>query len=375
MRVGCSSFDGAQDERVGGIPRHRGQDAPSFAVTDYQLEDVVRVLVIGGAGYIGSIAVRDLLRRGYEPIVYDNLSTGHQAALPEKVAFVQGDLADRERLSVTFARYRPEAVMHFAAFIEAGESMRFPGRFFANNVAGVITLLNTMLEHDINRFIFSSSAAVYGEPETVPLRETSALRPTNPYGETKAIVERMLSWLGQLSGLRYAALRYLNAAGAAGGVGEDHQPETHLIPIVLKTALGLREALTIYGDDYPTRDGTCIRDYVHVSDLATAHALALEYLGRGEENLVCNLGSEHGASVREVVDTARRITGVDFPVLVGPRREGDPAVNIASSRLAAERLGWRREHSSLDEMVASAWEWHRAHPMGYAKAGGAKSEE
>lgn len=328
----------------------------------------MRILVIGGAGYIGSIVVRELQRRGHEPVSYDNLSTGHRESAPTDVPLVLGDLADGAQLAATFLRYRPQAVMHFAAFIEAGESMRFPGRFFANNAAGVITLLNTMLEHGITRFVFSSSAAVYGEPETVPLTETASLRPSSPYGESKLMVERVLEWLGKLSGLQYVSLRYFNAAGAADGVGEDHHPETHLIPIVLQAALGLRGAVTIYGDDYPTRDGTCIRDYVHVSDLAQAHALALDHLEHGRENLVCNLGSEQGASVREVVDTARHITGVDFPVLVGSRRDGDPAINIASSRRAVEQLGWRREHSSLEDIIASAWEWHRTHPRGYASS-------
>ncbi|MBI4498768.1 MAG: UDP-glucose 4-epimerase GalE [Chloroflexi bacterium] len=328
----------------------------------------MKVLVIGGAGYIGSVVVRELQRRGHEPVVYDNLRTGHREAVPPEVPLVLGDLADRDQLATAFQRYAPEAVMHFAAFIEAGESMRFPGRFFANNVASVITLLNTMLDHDVTRFVFSSSAAVYGDPDSLPVTETAFLRSTNPYGETKAMVETVLRWLGELSGLRYVSLRYFNAAGAADGVGEDHSPETHLIPIVLQSALGLREAVTIYGDDYPTRDGTCIRDYVHVSDLAQAHALALDYLTAQERSLVCNLGSEQGASVREVVEAARRITGIDFPVLMGPRREGDPASIIASSQRAMEALGWRREHSSLEEIIASAWEWHRTHPRGYASS-------
>jgi UDP-glucose 4-epimerase len=328
----------------------------------------MKVLVIGGAGYIGSTVVRELGRRGHQPVVYDNLGLGHPESVPPEVPVVQGDLGVRDQLAAAFQQHAPEAVMHFAAFSAVGESMRDPARYFVNNVAGVSILLQTMLEHGISRFVFSSSAAVYGEPEVVPITETTVLHPTNPYGESKAMVERMLDWLAQLAGLRYAALRYFNAAGAADGMGEDHRNETHLVPIVLQTALGLREAVTIYGDDYPTRDGTCVRDYVHVADLANAHVLALDYLERTNDSLVCNLGSENGATVREVVETAKRVTGVDFPVAMGPRRAGDPATLIASSQRAQQELGWRTEHSSLDEIVSSAWEWHRTHPRGYESA-------
>lgn len=322
----------------------------------------MRILVVGGAGYIGSVTAELLLARGHQVTVLDNLSAGHRAAVPPGATFVCGDLEASQQVREVLAVGAFDAVMHFAAKSIVPESMAQPGRYFANNVAAVVGLLNAMRETGTTRFVFSSSAAVYGEPEQVPVPEDAPLRPNNPYGASKAVVEQMLPWYSSQGGLRYAALRYFNAAGASVDRGEDHRPETHLIPLAIEAALGLREALTIFGTDYPTPDGTALRDYIHVLDLAEAHLLALEHLERG--SLVCNLGSERGYSVLEVVAMVRRVSGVDFPMRYGDRRPGDAPVTVASSQHARAVLGWRPLRD-LGAMVESAWRWRRAHPQGY----------
>jgi UDP-glucose 4-epimerase len=319
-----------------------------------------RILVTGGAGYIGSVVVKQLLDCGYEPIIFDDLSHGHRAALPASARLIVGDIADRAMLERIFAEFRPQAVMHFAAFIEAGESMQRPEKYFRNNTANALTLLETVLAHGVQRFVFSSTAALYGTPEKTPIEEDARLQPTNAYGESKLLVERMLAWLHRVHGLRYACLRYFNAAGAAGDRGEDHHPESHLIPIALQVALGVRQQVAIFGTDYPTSDGTCIRDYVHVSDLARAHVLALEALANGHSGGVYNLGcGGSGYSVRQVIDVARSVCGRDIPVRIGPRRPGDPAVLVASSQRITRELGWRPRLQDLPEIVRSAWEKFR----------------
>jgi UDP-glucose 4-epimerase len=324
-----------------------------------------RILVTGGAGYIGSVVVKHLLERGYDPIIFDNLSHGHRAALPGSARLIVGDIADRAMLERIFAEFQPQAVMHFAAFIEAGESMQRPEKYFRNNTANALTLLETVLAHGVQRFVFSSTAALYGTPEKTPIEEDARLQPTNAYGESKLLVERMLAWLHRVHGLRYACLRYFNAAGAAGDRGEDHHPESHLIPIALQVALGVRQQVAIFGTDYPTSDGTCIRDYVHVSDLAAAHLLVLEAL-KEKERLIYNLGNGRGFSVREVIDTVRKVTGQAIPAEESPRRPGDPAVLVASSEKIKRELGWKPEYTDLESIVRSAWNWRNAHPTGYA---------
>jgi len=325
----------------------------------------VRILVTGGAGYIGSVVTRELVQAGHQVIVYDNLRRGHRQALPGEAELCIGDVGERTALEAVFRRQTIDAVMHFAALIEVGESMKAPERYFRNNTASTLTLLEAMLENRVNRFVFSSTAALYGSPDRTPIEETDQLRPANVYGESKYLVERVLDWLEQTRGLRYASLRYFNAAGAAGpDLGEDHQPESHLIPLVLKVALGQRESIAIYGTDYPTPDGTCIRDYIHVADLASAHLLALNALGH-HSRLVYNLGNGLGFSVRKVIDVARRVTGHPIPAVDSPRRPGDPATLVASSEKIRRELGWRPKFPDLESIVATAWEWHRKHPMGY----------
>jgi UDP-glucose 4-epimerase len=324
-----------------------------------------RILVTGGAGYIGSVVVAQLLDRGYEPIVFDDLSHGHRSALAPNAKLIVGDIADRVALEEVFSEYQPQAVMHFAAFIEAGESMQFPERFFRNNTANALTLLEAMLAHNVKRFVFSSTAALYGTPEKTPIEESAKLQPTNAYGESKLLVEQMLVWLHRIHGLRYACLRYFNAAGAAGAQGEDHHPESHLIPLALQVALGARKAISIFGTDYPTADGTCVRDYVHVADLATAHLLVLEAL-QEKDRLVYNLGNGQGFSVRQVIETVRQVTGHAIPAKESPRRPGDPAVLVASSEKIKSELGWKPKYADLESIVRSAWDWRKAHPNGYA---------
>jgi UDP-glucose 4-epimerase len=325
----------------------------------------MRVLVVGGAGYVGSFAVDELLAQGHEVIVLDSLVSGHSAAVPHEAELVVADARDDEALGKLFASRRIDAAMHFGAYTVASESVLHPGRYFANNVGSAISLLNACVAYDVGLLVFSSSAAVYGTPDSVPITEDAPLRPINPYGESKAVVERLLPWYGAAHGLRYIALRYFNAAGAAGDLGEDHRPETHLIPRVLQVAMGQMDALPIYGAEYPTADGTCVRDYVHVRDLARAHVLALEHLARGGESGALNLGTGRGFSNLEVVEVAREVTGHPIPVRWEPQRPGDPPVLVASAERAREVLGWQPRHTSLEEIVASAWEWHRSHPQGY----------
>jgi UDP-glucose 4-epimerase len=298
-----------------------------------------------------------LARQGHAVVVYDNLCHATRAMLPAGVDFVHGELADRPALENLFASGF-DGVMHFAALIEAGDSMQKPELYFRNNSASTLTLLEAMLTTRVLRLVFSSTAAVYGEPDVTPIPEDAPLRPTNPYGESKLLVEKMLNWMYRVHGLRYASLRYFNVAGAMGGRGEAHEPESHLIPLVLDVALGRRGHIRIYGDDYPTPDGTCVRDYIHVEDLAHAHLLAFEALANHEQ-LIYNLGNGAGFSVLEVIESARRVTGHPIPVEVVLRRAGDPAVLIASSEKIARELGWKPRHTTLDTIIESAWEWHQ----------------
>jgi UDP-glucose 4-epimerase len=323
----------------------------------------LRVLVVGGAGYIGSVTVAELLGAGHEVTVLDNLSTGHRQAVSPGAELVVAALEDGERLERLFRERRPDAVVYYGGFIAAGESMEQPDRYFANNIIGVIMLLNAMAAHGVRRFVFSSSAAVYGDPESVPIHEDAPFRPASPYGETKVVIERLLPWYDALCGVRYVSLRYFNAAGATETHGEDHRPETHLIPRVLHVALGRAERLELFGSDYPTPDGTCVRDYIHVSDLAAAHLLALARCDEGSG--VYNLGNGRGFSNRELVEAARRVTGHAIPVVEAPRRAGDPAALVASADRARRELEWEPQVSRLEEIIESAWRWHQAHPDGY----------
>jgi len=332
----------------------------------------MKILVTGGAGYIGGTVAALLIAKGHKAIAYDNLSHGRRDLLPKGVEFVEGDLADRELLENLFIAAKQDGqpfdgVLHFAALIEAGESMVRPETFFRNNTASTLSLLEAILAHGPRRLVFSSTAAVYGEPETVPIEENARLKPTNAYGESKLLVEHMLGWMHQIHGLRSASLRYFNVAGAPDGPngvlrGEAHEPESHLIPLVLDVALGRRNSIRIYGQDYPTPDGTCIRDYVHVSDLAEAHLLALTAL-EGEAaataRLVFNLGNGDGFSVLEVIESARRVTGHPIPAEVHPRRPGDPAFLVASSQKAIRDLGWKPSYTKLDDIIRTAWIWHQ----------------
>lgn len=329
----------------------------------------MNILVTGGAGYIGSHTVVALIQKGHNVSVYDNLSKGHQEAVPKTVPFIKGDIHDSHQLLEAFESLKIEAVVHFAAASLVGESMQQPAVYYRNNVAGTLSLLEAMNQAGIRKIVFSSTAAVYGEPEVWPITESMPTCPTNVYGRTKLVIEGMLADFTAAYGLSYVSLRYFNAAGAlAGGrIGEDHLPETHLIPLILKTALGQRETIDVYGSDYPTKDGTCIRDYIHVSDLAEAHVLALEHLGRGGGSRIYNLGSEQGFSVRQVINQAKEITGVDFPVREVVRRPGDPAVLVASSAQIKEELGWIAQNSDLKTIIESAWLWHKGHPRGYNK--------
>jgi UDP-glucose 4-epimerase len=317
----------------------------------------LRILVTGGAGYVGGTVAQLMLDQGHEVVIFDNLRHGHRSMIPAEAEFVEGDLADRAAMEKVL-HTGIDGVMHFAALIEAGESMRKPEIYFRNNSASTLTLLEAMLATGVQRLVFSSTAAVYGEPESTPIREDSPLRPTNAYGESKLLVEYMLAWLNRIHGFRYASLRYFNVAGAIEGRGEAHEPESHIIPLILDVALGRRESIKVFGRDYPTPDGTCIRDYVHVQDLARAHLLALEAL-KERDRLIYNLGNGVGFSVREVIESARRVTGHPIPVEECPRRPGDPAVLIASSEKIGAELGWKPEYSRLDGIIESAWKWHQ----------------
>jgi UDP-glucose 4-epimerase len=318
----------------------------------------LRILITGGAGFIGGTVAGLLVQSGHEVNVYDNLCHSEREMVPQGVEFVLGDIADRVKLEKLFDEQQFDGVMHFAALIEAGESMNVPEVYFRNNTASTLSLFEAMLAKGVKRLVFSSTAAVYGEPESLPVREDAPKKPTNPYGESKLLVEQMLSWLNRAHDFRYASLRYFNVAGAAPGRGQSHEPYTHLIPIVLDVALGRRSNFTIYGDDYPTIDGTCVRDYIHVLDLASAHLLAFEAL-KDRDCLIYNLGNGRGFSVREVVESARRVTGHAIPIIEGPRRPGDPAVLIASSEKIGAELGWRPQFADLDAIVGSAWAWHK----------------
>jgi UDP-glucose 4-epimerase len=325
----------------------------------------MKLLVTGGAGYIGSVVAEQLLGAGHQVIVIDNLSRGHRQAVPQGAELIVGDLADKKGLTELFQRYKFDAVLHFAAFIEAGESMKFPETFFRNNTANALGVLEAMLAARVNRFVFSSTAALYGNPVRSPIQEEDALQPTNAYGESKLLVERMLEWFHRIHGLRYASLRYFNAAGAAApDRGEAHQPESHLVPRLMNVALGQQKQIEIFGTDYQTPDGTCVRDYIHVSDLATAHLLALDALDRSGR-LIYNLGSGQGFTVREVIEGVRRVTGQPIRVVESPRREGDPALLIASSKKIRSELNWKPQYPGIDAILESAWVWHKNHPDGY----------
>ena len=325
----------------------------------------MRVLVTGGAGYIGSVVVEDLVRQGDQVTVLDNLSQGHRAAVHPQAAFVQGDLADAQALDHLFLQRGFDAVMHFASYSLVGESVQEPLKYVGDNVKNGLNLLRTMVEHDVHRFILSSTANLFDQPEQIPITEDERIVPGSPYGESKFILERILHWLDRIHGLRYAALRYFNAAGATAERGEDHSPETHLIPLVLQVVLGQRDHIEVYGNDYPTRDGTCVRDYIHVLDLAQAHILALRALETGNGSRTYNLGNGQGYTVREVIETARKVTGHPIPAVDGPRRPGDPPELVAGSDRLRQELGWRPRYPDLYDIVQSAWNWHQVHPNGY----------
>ena len=327
----------------------------------------MNILVTGGAGYIGSVVVEQLVLAGESVVVLDNLSQGHRAAVHPEATFVEGDLADRATIDALFDEHAIDAVMHFASHTLVGESMEQPFLYLGRNVICGVNLLESMVAHGVLRFILSSTANLFDEPEKVPIAETERIVPGSPYGESKAILERMLYWLDKTSGLRYAALRYFNAAGATVERGEDHCPECHLIPIVLQVAMGQRDDVTIFGDDYPTPDGTCVRDYIHVSDLAQAHVLALRSLDQGSRHY--NLGNGHGISVKQIIDTAREVTGHVIPTKIGARRAGDPATLVAGSERIQSDLGWKPEFPDVRQIIESAWRWHHSHPGGYGDEG------
>ncbi len=323
----------------------------------------MNILVTGGAGYIGSATAEALLNAGHSVTIYDSLVTGHRQAVPDNATFIEADLSDSHALAGSLTEKKFDAVMHFAAYIEAGESMKDPGRFYQNNVVSSFALMETAVRAGVKRFVLSSTAAIFTSSDE-PLTEESPLGPTNVYGHTKLMIEEALDWYCQIHGLRYAALRYFNACGALPHRGEAHQPESHLIPLVLRVPLGERKSAQIYGTDYPTPDGTCIRDYIHISDLVSAHLLALD--GLNERNkLIYNLGSGNGYSVREVIETARQVTGHPIPVEELSRRPGDSARLVASSDKIKKELGWKPQHDDLTEIIASAWDWHKSHPKGY----------
>ncbi|MGI6155847.1 MAG: UDP-glucose 4-epimerase GalE [Enterococcus sp.] len=326
------------------------------------------ILVLGGAGYIGSHAVDQLITKGYKVVVLDNLLTGHRQAVHPQATFYEGDVRDKSFVQEVFKQEEIEGVMHFAASSLVGESVEKPLKYFNNNVYGMQILLEVMQEYDVKHIVFSSTAATYGEPKENPIVETTPTNPKNPYGESKLMMEKMMKWCDEAYGMKFVALRYFNVAGAKSdaSIGEDHTPETHLVPIILQVALGQREALSIFGDDYDTPDGTCIRDYVHVEDLIAAHILALEYLKAGNKSDVFNLGSNNGYSVKEMLEAARDVTGKEIPAMIAPRRAGDPGSLVASSQKAKEILGWQPVYTDVKKIIETAWNWHVSHPSGYA---------
>ena len=325
------------------------------------------ILVCGGAGYIGSHAVHALIEKGEEVVIVDNLQTGHRGALHPKAKFYEGDIRVAAMLDQIFTEKKIDAVMHFAANSLVGESMEQPLLYFNNNVYGMQVLLEAMVRHGVDKIVFSSTAAVYGEPKHVPIREDDETCPTNTYGETKLTMEKMMKWVSRANGVRYVSLRYFNAAGALpdGSIGEDHKTETHLIPLILQVPTGRRDHITVFGDDYPTPDGTCLRDYIHVVDLADAHVLALEYLRKGGASDIFNLGNGQGFSVKEMIAAAEKVTGRSIKVELGARRAGDPAQLIASSEKARTVLGWKPQFTDVEQVIGTAWKWHESHPHGY----------
>lgn len=327
------------------------------------------VLILGGAGYIGSHTAYELIDKGEDVVIADNLQTGYIKAVHPKARFYKGDIRDKSFLDDLLKKEKIDAVIHFAANSLVGESMTEPLKYYDNNLYGTMVLLKSMVENGIDKIVFSSTAATYGEPENIPILESDRTEPTNTYGETKLSMEKMFKWVSKAHNLRYVSLRYFNACGAhvSGEIGEAHNPESHLIPIILQVPNGKRETVSIFGDEYPTKDGTCIRDYIHVTDLAQAHILAVEYLRRGNPSDIFNLGNGIGFSVKEVIDTARKVTGHPIPAVVSPRRAGDPAQLIASSEKAKSVLGWKPEHADLEEIIATAWKWHKNHPDGFTE--------
>lgn len=325
------------------------------------------ILVLGGAGYIGSHTVCELIDNGEDVVIIDNLLTGHIEAVHPKARFYKGDIRNREFLDEVFKKEKIDAVIHFAACSLVGESMQNPLKYYDNNLCGTKILLDSMVANGIDKIVFSSTAATYGEPEKVPILETDRTEPTNTYGETKLSMEKMFKWVSKAHNLRYVSLRYFNACGAhiSGQIGEAHNPETHLIPLILQVPNGKREFISIFGDDYDTKDGTCIRDYIHVTDLAQAHILAVKYLQNGGESDIFNLGNGVGFTVKDVIETAREVTGHPIPAQIAPKRAGDPAQLIASSEKAKQILGWTPEHASLEEIISTAWKWHKNHPNGF----------
>lgn len=325
------------------------------------------ILVLGGAGYIGSHTVYELIDAGREVVVADNLETGFRAAVHPKAKFYQADIRDRAAMDRIFEQESIEGVIHFAANSQVGESMTAPLKYYDNNLSGTTVLLQSMVAHGVDKIVFSSTAATYGEPERVPILESDPTVPTSCYGETKLAMERMMGWVARAHGLKYVALRYFNACGAhpSGAIGEAHDPESHLVPVILQVPNGKREAVSIFGDDYPTKDGTCVRDYIHVTDLSDAHVLALDYLLKGGESDVFNLGNGVGFTVSEVIETARAVTGHPIPAVTSPRRAGDPAQLVASSEKAKSILGWKPRYEDLSTIISTAWAWHRSHPGGY----------
>ena len=326
------------------------------------------VLVLGGAGYIGSHTVYELIDKGEDVVIADNLETGHIEAVHPKARFYQGDIRNRVFIDSVFEKETIDAVIHFAANSLVGESMVDPLKYYDNNVCGTKVLLESMIAHNVKKIVFSSTAATYGEPENIPILEDDNTCPTNTYGETKLAMEKMMMWTDKAHGLKFVALRYFNACGAhkSGCIGEAHSPETHLIPLILQVPLGQRDYISIFGDDYDTKDGTCIRDYIHVTDLAQAHILAVEYLMNGGESNTFNLGNGVGFTGKEVIENARKATGLEIKAQTAPRRAGDPARLIASSEKAKKVLGWKPEHADLEEIISSAWKWHSTHPTGFA---------